>query len=120
SIVAEARQQSPFLGEALAAARVREAVPPELTLALGPDQAHLLLPIEGQHELTERLVSRRVGAPVRLRVVVAPAAPAAEAPQPPLRRLSQADVKAEQLRHARAADRALDLVADELDLEIVD
>jgi DNA polymerase-3 subunit gamma/tau len=117
-LVAAARDQSRFLGEALAAARPVAAQAPELTLAI-PDGNPIHLEALGrQRGALEGLLGTALGGPVRL-VVVGPAA-AGGGPTPRARRLSEAEARAERLQVLKTRDPALEAAADSLDLEVLE
>jgi DNA polymerase-3 subunit gamma/tau len=114
-VVEAARQESRFLGEALAACRVGSVAPPVVRIEIDPDQGVLMGAIERGQAAVEALLGARVGAPVRLTVQTGASEPEARP-----RRLSQAAMRAERLKDLRGVDPALDAAVDELDLEIVD
>lgn len=117
-LVVVAREQSRFLGEALAAARPVTVAAPEVSLAI-PDSNPIHVEAFGrQREAVERLLSQAVGGPVRL--TVADAAPAGGAPAPRARRLSESEARAERLKVLRARDPALEAAAESLDLEVLE
>jgi DNA polymerase-3 subunit gamma/tau len=117
-LVVAARDQSRFLGEALAAARPVAAQAPELTLAI-PDGNPIHLEALGrQRGALEGLLGTAVGGPVRL-VVVNPAA-AGGGSTPRARRLSEAEARAERLKVLKTRDPALEAAADSLDLEVLE
>jgi hypothetical protein len=117
-LVVVAREQSRFLGEALAAARPVTVAAPEVSLAI-PDANPIHVEALGrQREAVERLLSQAVGGPVRL--TVADAAPVGGAPAPRARRLSESEARAERLRVLKARDPALEAAADSLDLEVLE
>jgi DNA polymerase-3 subunit gamma/tau len=118
-IVAEARKESPFLGEALAAARPIGAVSPGVTLELLDANPVIAERLSRQREVIQALLSRYVGAPVELAIGSAAPNPEESAPARP-RRMSDVGARAERLKAMRKKDPALDAAADELDLEIVD
>ncbi|HXW98053.1 MAG TPA: hypothetical protein VEI47_10760, partial [Gemmatimonadales bacterium] len=116
-LVTRARDQSRFLGEALAAAQPRAADPPSLTLAV-PDGNPIHIEALGrQRDALERLLGEAVGGVVKLVLAEGPeGAPAA----PRARRLTEAEARAERLRVLRARDPALEAAADSLDLEVLE
>ena len=71
--------------------------------------------LEHQAHTIEEVLERLVAAPVRLRI----GAPV-EAGEAPARRMSEGAIKADRLKGLRRRDPALDVAADELDLEIVE
>ncbi len=118
-IVADTRRESPFLGEALSTVRPFEVAPPNLTLEFPEPNPVASEKLSRQRDVVESILSRRVGAPVRIALTTgapAPADPTAVRP----RRMSDASAKAERLNTLRKKDAALDAAAQELDLEIVD
>jgi DNA polymerase-3 subunit gamma/tau len=116
AVVEAGRAESRFLAEALAACTVATVEPPEIRLAMAPDQRVLLQALERGRDAIERFLSQRLSAPVRLRVGSGPGTPGEERPK----RLSEGQLRAERLRDLRGADPGLDVAADALDLEIVD
>ncbi len=120
-IAAAARAESGFLGEAVAAAQPVEVAPPVLTVAIPGDNPVVADHLNKQRKVVEDLVGARVRGQVRLEVRTGSGGAAPEAgSRPRNRRMSDADSRAERLRALRSRDPALDAVADELDLEIVD
>ncbi|MFN2315263.1 MAG: DNA polymerase III subunit gamma/tau [Gemmatimonadales bacterium] len=117
-ICAAARLKSVLLGEALAAAAVVAVDSPRVSLEFPDDATVMREGVERQRAAVEAVIAERVGQPVAL-VVTGPAGVAPEA-APQTRRLSGEAVKAEKLARFRKTDPALDLAANELDLEVVD
>lgn len=117
-ICAAARQKSVLLGEALAAASVTAVDPPRLTLEFPADATLMRDGVERQRAAVEAVIEGWVGGPVAL-VLGGPAGAVPEA-APQARRLSGDAMKAEKLARFRKTDPALDLAANELDLEVVD
>jgi len=117
-IVAEARAEGPFLGQALAACELRNVTAPVIALRMADADPGMALTLERQKERLAGLLGRIVGTPVDLRLEGGDAqAPGAKArPQ----RLSDQTLRADRLKGLRARDPALDAAADALDLEIVD
>ena len=114
-VVAAGRDQSRFLGEALAASPPAAVSAPDVTLAPPADNPMLREKLESSRESLERLLSGLcAGAPVRIRLQ-APDAGAAGA-----RRYTESEVKAERLAMLARKDPALEAAARELDLEIVE
>ena len=114
-VVEAARQESRFLGEALAACRVGSVAPPLVRIEIDPEQGVLLGAIERGQATVESLLSARVGAPVAVAVRAG-----SSDPETVPRRLSPVAMRAERLKGLRGVDPALDAAVDELDLEIVD
>ena len=119
AVVAEARKASPFLGEALGAARPIEASAPNITLELLDPNPVIAERLNRQREVVQGILSRYVGAPVQVALGTAAGNPEDTAPVKP-KRMSDAGARAERLKTLRKKDPALDAAADELDLEIVD
>jgi DNA polymerase-3 subunit gamma/tau len=117
-MVRAAREQSRFLGEALAAARPTGVAAPSLTLAV-PDGNPIHLEALGrQREALERLLGDAVGGPVQVRLAEPTAVEGGAGPR--ARRLSEAEAKAERLAALKQRDPALELAADSLDLEVLE
>ena len=102
----------------MAAAAVVAVDPPRVSLEFPDDATVMREGVERQRAAVEAVLAERVGQPVAL-VLVGPAAMAPEA-APQARRLSGEAMKAEKLARFRKTDPALDLAANELDLEVVD
>jgi DNA polymerase III subunit gamma/tau len=118
-IVADARRESPFLGEAFGAARPLEAAPPKLTLELLDPNPVIGERLTRQRDVAQKILGRHLGSAVQL--MIGSAMPAPEnSPAPGPKRISDTGARAERLRTLRKKDPALDAAADELDLEIVD
>ena len=115
-IVEAARQESRFLGEALAACKVIRAYPPTVAVQLPVEQAVLSAPIERGRQRIEQLLSARLGRPAMLQLEQGQTDPQAERP----RRMTDAAMRTERLKSLRGTDPALDVAVDELDLEIVE
>ena len=113
-IAAAAREDSPFLAQALAACDLGDVAPPRIVLALRDGDPGMAMTLERQRSRLAAVLGRLLDAPVEL-VTDGGAAPP-ERPQ----RLSGAALRAERLKNLRARDPALDAAADELDLEIVE
>jgi DNA polymerase-3 subunit gamma/tau len=118
-IVAEARKESPFLGEALGAGRPIQAAPPSLTIELLDPNPVIAERLTRQREVAQAILARYLGGPVHLTLGSGAPAPDENAPARP-KRMSDAGARAERLQTLRKKDPALDAAADELDLEIVD
>jgi DNA polymerase-3 subunit gamma/tau len=117
-IVAEVRERSRFLGEALAATSPCALETPWLSVALAEPNSLFAERLQAQAAAVEEVLHRATGAALRLRVTEAVPDPG-EAPARP-RRMSEASIKADRLKAFRAKDPALDTAADALDLEIVE
>jgi DNA polymerase III subunit gamma/tau len=111
-----ARESSRFLGEALAGARLMEVAPPAVTIAPGDNPIHADA-LTRQREVVEGILGRLVGQPVRL-LMGSGAATAAASPR--VKRLSDAEARAERLKVLRGRDPALEAAADVLDLEVLE
>ena len=117
SVVDAMREQSRFLGEALASTEVVEVNPPDVVVAMGQANPLFEESLEQKAPEVEALLAGIVGAPVRFRVK-GPAGRAGGA-TPPVR-MTEESMRAERLQGLRRRDAALDRAADELDLEIVE
>jgi DNA polymerase-3 subunit gamma/tau len=118
AVIAAVRAESRFLGEALAATKPTAVAPPDLRVAMAEPNPLLHERLEQQAGTVERIVSARVGAPVRLRIAVGEPVDAER--ESPASRMSESGIRAARLKGLRERDRALDAAADELDLEIVE
>jgi len=114
-LLAAARAQSRFVGEALAASRLEAVAAPDVTIQVPPDNPMYGETLERAAESLEQLFAAALGAPVRLRFAAPGAAPSA----PPARRY-EAEARAERLGVLAKKDPALEAAARELDLEIVE
>ena len=114
-----AREQSRFLGEALAAARPVSVEGSEARLSI-PDSNPIHLEALGrQREAVERLLGEATGKPVK--IVLAEAASPEGTPQGPrARRLTESEARAERLKVLKARDPALEIAAEALDLEVLE
>jgi DNA polymerase-3 subunit gamma/tau len=117
-IVAEVRGRSRFLGEALAATAPAALELPWLTVALAEPNPLFTERLRAQAQAVEEVLRHALGQPTRLRV--AEVTPGGDVAPPKPRKLTEATLKADQLRTFRAKDPTLDTAADALDLEIVD
>lgn len=117
-IVAQLRERSQFLSQALAATSPSAMDSGWLTVTLAEPNPLFAERLQAQAPLVEEVLRPWVGEPLRLRVNQPD--PADADSSPPLPRLSQGAIQADRLRSLRAKDPALDTAADALDLEIVD
>jgi DNA polymerase-3 subunit gamma/tau len=117
-IVAQVRERSRFLGEALSHTAPAALDPPWLTVALAEPNPLFAERLQAQAQLVEEVVGQAIGQAARLRVTEA-GPPDGAPPQKP-RKLTEASLKADRLRAFRSKDPTLDTAADALDLEIVD
>lgn len=116
-VARSAREQSRFLGEAVAAARPVAVNGAEVTLGLpGGNDIHTET-LNRQREAVETLLRQASGQPVKVRLTesAGSAAPAA-----PPRRLSEGQARAERLKVLKGRDPALEAAADSLDLEVME
>jgi hypothetical protein len=117
-ILAEARAEGPFLGQALAACELGDVAAPVVALRLADPDPGMAMTLERQKERLTALLGRVLGAPVELRVEGGEAPAAAPRARP--QRLSDQSLRADRLKGLRARDPSLDAAADALDLEIVE
>ena len=115
-ILAEVRDRSRFLGEALAGAAPGPVEGSSLPLVLAESNPLFAERIQAQAAVVEEVVQRHTGRALRIRVTVAQGDQAAPKPRP----IAESSLRADRLRSFRAKDPALDTAADALDLEIVD
>ena len=115
-ILAEVRDRSRFLGEALAGAAPGPVEGSSLPLVLAESNPLFAERIQAQAAVVEEVVQRHTGRALRIRVSVAQGDQAAPKPRP----IAESSLRADRLRSFRAKDPALDTAADALDLEIVD
>jgi DNA polymerase-3 subunit gamma/tau len=118
AIVADVRERSRFLGEALSHTAPAALDLPWLTVALAEPNPLFAERLQTQAQLVEEVVGQAIGQAARLRVTEA-GPPDGAPPQKP-RKLTEASLKADRLRAFRSKDPTLDTAADALDLEIVD
>ncbi len=117
-LVALAREQSRFLGEAVGAARPVTVEPPAIVLEMADDNPMHHEAMTRQRDVVERLLSQALGAAVQLTVRTGGAG--AETPAPKVRRLNEAEARSERLKMLRGRDPALEAAADTLDLEVLE
>jgi len=117
-IVADVRERSRFLGEALSHTAPAALELPWLTVALVESNPLFAERLQEQARLVEEVLGRAIGQAARLRVTEA--GPPDGSPPPKPRKLTDASLKADRLRAFRTKDPTLDTAADALDLEIVD
>ncbi|MDH5315818.1 MAG: DNA polymerase III subunit gamma/tau [Gemmatimonadota bacterium] len=110
------RQESMFLGQALASCEVASVEPPVIRVMFPPEHGILAGAVAKGRSPLEAWLQTRLGGPVSLHAEEGTPARGAERPK----RLSQATLRAERLEGLRTADPALDAAVDELDLEILD
>jgi DNA polymerase-3 subunit gamma/tau len=113
-----AREQSRFLGEAFAAARLVSLEGFEVRLAIPDGNPIHVETLGGRREAAERLLSQATGQPVRLSL--AEAAPVPGAAQPRARRMTDGEARAERLKALKSRDPALEAAAESLDLEVLE
>ncbi len=118
-IVSAAREQSRFLGEALAAARPTAVEPPDVTLEVPDANPMHTEALNRQRDAVEKLLAVCVGKPVRLVVALGGAA-AGGAPAPRPRRMSESEARNERLKVLTGRDPALGAAAESLDLEVLE
>ena len=113
-----AREQSRFLGEALAAARPVSVEGSEARLSI-PDSNPIHLEALGrQRDAVERLLAEATGQTVR--IVLAEAGGQGASATPRARRLTESEARAERLKVLKARDPALEIAAESLDLEVLE
>jgi DNA polymerase-3 subunit gamma/tau len=118
NIVADVRNRSRFLGEALAGTTPGPVEGSTLPLVLAESNPLFAERIQAEAPAVEDAVRRHTGQTLRIRVTVAHGQEGAVAPPP--RAITESSLRADRLRSFRAKDPALDTAADALDLEIVD
>jgi DNA polymerase-3 subunit gamma/tau len=114
-LVASARDQSRFLGEALAGSRPELVEPPAIALRLAPGNPMHGETLVRQREGLEQLLGRAVGGLVRVAIREGEGTAA-----PRTRRLSEAETRSERLSLLTARDPALEAAAESLDLEVME
>jgi hypothetical protein len=119
-LVTAARNQSRFLGEALAASRPAGVEPPGVTLAVPDGNPMHLEALGRQRDAVERLLGQAVGGPVQIALAGAPEGPSGGGGPSRPRRLSEAEARAERLKVLKSRDPALEAAADSLDLEVLE
>jgi len=113
-----AREQSRFLGEAVAAARPVSVEGSEARLSI-PDSNPIHLEALGrQRDAVERLLAEATGQTVR--IVLAEAGGQGASATPRARRLTESEARAERLKVLKARDPALEIAAESLDLEVLE
>jgi DNA polymerase-3 subunit gamma/tau len=117
-IVAQLRERSQFLSQALAATSPSAVDAGWLTVTLAEANPLFAEKLETQATVVEEVLRPWVDEPLRLRVSQPAATDTIAAARP--NRLTQGSIQADRLRSLRAKDPALDTAADALDLEIVD
>jgi hypothetical protein len=95
-----------------------EVAPPVVAVTMKEENPMVAENLERAREVIERIISARVGAPVRFEVRPPAGAGAAGAPRP--KRRTDASDRAERMQQLRAKDPALDAAAEALDLELTD
>ncbi len=116
-LVAVARAQGRFLGEAMASARPAAAEAPMVTLTVPDGNPIHVEGLERQRDAVQALLSEALGAPVHLGITAGGPGPGST---PRARRLSESESRAERLRVLKGRDPALEAAADGLDLEVLD
>jgi hypothetical protein len=116
--VAAVRERRSFLGEAVATAEPAEVAPPWVTIRVSGSSGLFVQPLQEHALVIEEIIGQALGSPVRLRVTAGSGVGPAEPDSP--KRMSEASIRADRLKHLRAKDPALDMAADALDLEIVE
>jgi hypothetical protein len=116
SVVEAMREQSRFLGEALATTEVVAVDPPDVTVSMREANPLFQESLEQKAPEVETLLAGMVGAPVNFRV----RGPSRAAEGAPPVRMTEEAMRADRLKGLRRRDPALDVAADELDLEIVE
>jgi hypothetical protein len=116
-IARAAREQSRFLGEALASARPVSVNGPAVTLALPTGNDIHVEALTRQKEAVETLLAQSSGHAIRLSLAEASGS---AAPTPPPRRLSEGQARAERLKVLKGRDPALEAAAESLDLEVLE
>lgn len=116
-LVAVARAQGRFLGEAMASARPTAAEPPMVTLTVPDGNPIHVEGLERQRDAVQALLTEALGAPVHLGITAAGSGPGGT---PRARRLSESESRAERLRVLQGRDPALEAAAESLDLEVLE
>jgi len=117
-IVADVRNRTRFLGEALAGTTPAPVEGSTLPLVLAESNPLFAERIQAEAAAVEEVVRRHTGQALRIRVTVGGGREGAAGPPP--RTMTESSLRADRLRSFRAKDPALDTAADALDLEIVD
>lgn len=116
-LVAVARAQGRFLGEAMASARPAAAEAPMVTLTVPDGNPIHVEGLERQRDAVQALLSEALGAPVHLGITAGGPGPGST---PRARRLSESESRAERLRVLKGRDPALEAAAESLDLEVLE
>jgi hypothetical protein len=116
-IIADARERSILLGQALGAMTPAAAGDGVVRLTAHPADEHAVEGVHRQLGVVQELIAARFGGPVRIAAAIEDPA---TGPAPPPKRMSGEALRAERLHRLRRLDPALDRAADALDLEIVD
>jgi DNA polymerase III subunit gamma/tau len=113
-IIADVRERSRFLGEALGATTPAALERPWLTVALAEPNPLFAEKLQSEARVVEEVLKAATGQELRLRVTESGGGPSRPRP------LTESGLKADRLKSLRARDPALDTVAESLDLEIVE
>jgi len=115
-LVLAARSRSNLLGQALEATSPVLVQNGQVQLSAAPEQAVLVDGLQRQIQVLDELIGSHFSARVKVRVTLGTASTKSEPPK----RLTDEVLRSERLDRLRRLDPALDTVANELDLEIVD
>jgi DNA polymerase III subunit gamma/tau len=115
-LILAARGRSNLLGQALEATTPVLVQSGQVQLTAGPEQAVLVDGLQRQLQVLDELIGARFATRVKVRVTLGTPASGSEPPK----RLTDEVLRNERLDRLRRLDPALDTVANELDLEIVD
>src|SRR5262249_31209884 len=108
--------RSNLLGQALEATTPVLVQNGQVQLSAAPEQAVLVDGLQRQIQVVDELIGSHFAAQVKVRVTLGATSTGAEPPK----RLTDEVLRSERLDRLRRLDPALDTVANELDLEIVD